>query len=157
LADVDDIARGIGALLRTVYATDEGHVSHTFQETPQPPTLQVVGVERMTPEQGGMTAPGDWQGDWIFLVEAYLGLISEKRAHQRLNELLSDNAVAAAVEGDSNGAGCLYSRLLDNGTVQSGQAAAAESIEFVEYRGPQRVERGAAAALTAVFAFRVIA
>ena len=157
MADVEAIARGIGALLRTVYPAGTGHVSHVFKETPTPPTLQVIGVERMTPQQGGMTAPGEWQGDWVFLVEAYLGLISEQAAHQRLYALLSTDAVPGEVESDGDGAGCLYSRLLDNGTVQTGQSAAAESIEFLEYRGPQRVERGAAGALTGTFAFRVIA
>lgn len=158
MADIDAISRGIAALLRQALPEDEGHVSATFQDAPKPPTLQVIGVERMAPaETAGMTEPGDLVCDWTFLVEAYMGLISEKGAHQKLNALLSAGGVPEAVESDCDAGGCLYSRLQDNGTVAAGQPAAADDISFIEYRGPQRVERGGQAALTGTFAFRVIA
>lgn len=135
-----------------MYPPGEGHVSHLFHEAPPPPTLQVVGVERMAPDEGMGGAY-----DWTFLIEAYMGLISERSAHQRLNTLLSANGIPAAVESDYDGAGCLYSRLQDDGSVLEDEDAAASDIQFLEYRGPQRVERGAQQALTGTFAVRVLA
>ena len=133
-------------------------MSATFQEAPPAPTLQVVGVERMTPtETGGMAASGDWQGDWTFLIEAYMGLVTEKGAHQRLNALLSSGGIPDAVESDCAAGGALFSRLQDDGTVLASQAAAADDVQFLEYRGPQRVDRGGQGALTGTFAVRVIA
>ena len=152
MADVEAIASGIAALLRDVYAADEGHVSATFQEAPQPPTLQVVGVERMVPLDFGGGA------DWTFLVEAYMGLITEKKAHKRLYQLLSDDAVWDAIESDNARAGALFSRLSDSGTVTTDpDEPAADSVAVIEYRGASRVERGAVQALTGTWAVRVIA
>lgn len=152
MADIDAISRGIAALLRDVYPAGEGHVSHTFQEAPTPPTLQIVGVERMVPD--GSFAD---EYDWTFVIEAYLGLVTDRGAHAKLNELLSDSGVPSAVESDIDGDGCLYSRLQDDGTVLANQQAAASDIQFVEYRGPLRVDRGGQGALTGTFVVRVLA
>ncbi len=152
------IASGIAALLRGVYPEGEGHVSATFKEAPTPPTLQVVGVERFV-----WDGFGDG-GEFTFLVEAYLGLISERKAHERLYELLSSNGVPEAVESDvrtragvGEANGCLFSRLNEDGTVTTdSEDPAADSISFIEYRGATRVERGAQSALTGIFAFKVV-
>ena len=152
MADVEAIASGLAALLRSVYPKGVGHVSATFQEAPEPPALQVVGVERMVPLAFGGGA------DWTFLIEAYMGLMTEKKAHKRLNALLSDDAVWDAIEGDNAREGALFSRLGENGslTTDSGDPAA-DSVAVIEYRGPSRVERGGTQALTGTWAVRVIA
>jgi hypothetical protein len=156
LADVKAIRLGLGALLRQVYPAEpagsdlRGNVSAYFKDAPTPPTLQVIGVERMVPID---FARG---GDWTWLIEGYFGTITDQGAQSRLDELLATDAVWEAVESDNNSIGALYSRLQQNGTVTTDNDPAADEVSFLEYRGSSRIERGGADALVGTWAVRVL-
>lgn len=157
MADVKAIRLGLAALLRQVYPAQpdgddlRGNVSAYFKDAPTPPTLQVIGVERMVPidfERGA---------DWTWLIEGYFGNITEQGAQSRLDELLATDAVWQAVESDTTSMGALYSRLLQNGIVTTDpDDPAADDVSFIEYRGSSRVERGGADALVGTWAVRVL-
>lgn len=137
--DVTEIRRGLAALLRDALPEDEGHVFPWLQENPMPPTLCVAGIQR-----DGLTflTFGDDPGvEIMFVIEAWLGYASDIGAQRTLDGLLSSDAVAAALESDGNGSGALYSRLQDDGTILTGQSAAADSVAVMSYMGQERLPR----------------
>ena len=70
------------------------------------------------------------------VIEACLGLTTDIGAQKLLDGLL--DTVPAAVEADNSAAGALFSRLQEDGTVLAAQPAAADSVNFVRYRGQSR-------------------
>lgn len=150
MADLEAIRRGIAAELRTVLPADEGHVSPYFAETPPMPCLQVVGVgdmERIDFADGKR---------FEIVVEAVLGLVSDKAAQRRLDGWLESNAVDGQIEDANTPTGALTSRLLEDGTVQTGQAVACDSIALESYGGPSRIRRDNAEFLVATWTFEVL-
>ena len=152
MAEVENIRRGLAALLRQVYPVGVGHVGIYFKDAPAPPALQVIGVERMAPIDFADGA------DWTWLIEGYFGTITDRGAQTRLDELLATDKVWEAVESDNARAGALFSRLLDDGaTVTTDpEDPAADQVAFIEYRGSSRIERGGADALVGTWAVRVL-
>lgn len=139
MADITAIRRGIAALLRDVLPADEGHVFPWLQDNPLPPTLCVAGIERDGLKIITFGDPPGIEAD--FVIEAWLGAASDIGAQRKLDELLSSDAVATAVESDADGNGALYSRLQDDGTVDTDQDAAADSVAMVGYLGQTRLAR----------------
>lgn len=151
MADVEAIRRGLAALLRTVYPVGAGHVGAYFKDAPAPPTLQIIGVERMVPLD--MTDGADW----TWLIEGYFGTITDRGAQTKLDEILATDQVWEAVESDNARDGALFSRLQDDGTVTTDEDdPAADHVAFLEYRGSSRIERGGADALVGTWAVRVL-
>lgn len=127
MPDFDDIRRGLAANLRTVLAEDDGHVDAYFRDSPPVPCLQVAGVTEMT-----KTDFGDGR-HYLFVVEGCFGLVSEVVAQKLLDRLIDE--VADAGEADNMPAGSLFSRLQDDGTILTNQAAAADCVAFTRYLG----------------------
>lgn len=126
MANVENIRRGLAALLRTALPSDEGHVSPYFDASISTTCLQVAGVEKMEPSEFGGKS-------WTFIIEGVFALNAEPKSQKILDGLIE--GVATAIESDSSSTGALTSRLLENGTVQTGQTAAAQDVTFIEYRG----------------------
>lgn len=139
MADITAIRRGLAALLRDALPADEGHVYPWLQDNPQVPTLCVAGIQA---DGLKLLTFGDDPGvEALFIIEAWLGTASDVGAQRYLDGLLSSNAVAAALESDEDGDGALYSRLQDDGTVLTGQTAAADSVAVMGYLGQTRLAR----------------
>lgn len=155
MADITAIRRGLAALLRDALPVDEGHVFPWLQENPLPPTLCVAGIERdgIIPLAFGDDPPVELH----FVVEAWLGAASDIGAQRYLDGLLSSDAVAAALESDQDAAGALYSRLNDDGTVSTGQSAAADSVAVMGYQGQTRLARATGDVLLAQWLVKVLA
>lgn len=113
----------------------EGQVFPYWQESPPTPCLQVVGLD--VDGAVGLTFGDSMQ--YTFLVEACLGLVSDEMAQRRLDELLSTDGLSDAID-NANGAGALTKRLLDDGTVQTNQSPAADSVAVTGYRGQNRLQ-----------------
>lgn len=133
MADLDAIRQGLAAnLVPLRTAKIVGQVSAYLLDNPQPPCLQVAGVDETDYDTGGYGAGSS--DTWTILVEAALGLVNEMGAQKVLNALLETDAVKDALESDIT----LTSRLQDNGVVLAGQAAAAEWVKVRRYRGQTR-------------------
>lgn len=133
MADVEAIRRGLAAQLRTVLPANRGHVSAYFDPAPRMPCLQVAGVQRMERNDFGDGRTFDFVIEGVFSMSH-----TDSGAQRLLDEFIADNAVDEAVEADGDGAGALYSRLLDDGTVTTLDDPAAASVAFVEYLGVSR-------------------
>ena len=139
MAGLEDIRRALAANLRAVLPADEGHVSPYFDEAPKTPCLQVAGVsevERIDFADGKR---------FEIVVEGILGSIVDRASQRLLDRWLEEEAVDAAFEEP------LTSRLLDNGTVQTGQAAAADSGAYLRFGGQGRLLRGQTTLLVATW------
>lgn len=135
MANVENIRRGLAALLRTALPADEGHVSPYFDASISTTCLQVAGIERMEPSEfGGKT--------WTVAIEGVFSFNAEPKSQKILDTLIE--TVPAALESDSTPTGALTSRFLEGGTIATGQAAAADSVTFIEYRGavPEQLKNG---------------
>lgn len=150
MADLQAIRRGLAAQLRTVLPATEGHVRVYWEDTPPTPCLQVVGVDEM--ERNDFADGKRFQ----IVVEGVMGEIVSRSSHALLDEWLESNAVDGALEDDQGPNGALTKRLLDDGTVQAGQAPAADSVAFVRYGGSGRIVRGQTPLLVATWFFEVI-
>jgi len=150
LPDFDDIRRGIAALLRTALPADEGHVDAYFRDSPPVPALQVVGPREMERIDYGTGRR------WLIAVEGCFGLTNEVMAQKKLDALIEP--VADAVESDTTTTGALFSRLQDDGTILTAQAAAAQSVAFVRLEQPskQQTETEADRLLVASWLFEVL-
>lgn len=117
-----------------------GQVSAYLLDNPTPPCLQVAGVDA----DGMENITFGTSKRWVILIEACLGLVSDIGAQKLLNSLLSEGAVAEAVESDQTPAGALYSRLSDDGVVTTGTTPACDSVAYLAYRGqaPTVLENG---------------
>jgi hypothetical protein len=148
MADVENIRRGLAALLRTVLPADQGHVSPYFDAAISTTCLQVAGIERMAPSEFGGKS-------WTFTIEGVFALNVEPKSQKILDGLVE--TVAAALESDSGASGALTSRLLEDGTTETGQPAAAEDVTFIEYRGavPEALKNGTTV-LVATWAVEVL-
>jgi hypothetical protein len=93
---------------------------------------------------------------WTILIEACLGLVSDIGSQILLNKLLAPSgatSLVATVEANQS----LTNRLDVNGTLTTGQSAAADSVAFSEYRGQNRFTlKSGSEVLLAVWAFEVI-
>jgi hypothetical protein len=144
MPDFDSIRRGLAANLRAALPAAEGLVSPYLLADPKKPCLQVAGIERMEPHDFG-----DGR-DYTILIEACLALGEGIAAQRKLDELI--DSVPAAIESNLT----LTSRLLDNGTVQTGQAAACDALAFVEYRGAGKQSIAGTECLLGVWAVQVV-
>lgn len=136
MADITAIRRGLAALLKDALPGDQGNVSPWLDDNPLPPSLCVAGIDR-----DGYTATtfGPDPGVEIhFIVEAYLGAASSRGAQAFLDGLVG-GTLAEALEGDQDASGALTKRLQDDGTVLTGQAAAADSVAVTGYLGQTRL------------------
>lgn len=153
LADLTAIRRGIAAQLRDVLPVDEGQVFPWLQESPPTPCLQVAGLD----SDGAVSLTFGDAKQYVVLVEGCLGLVADTNAQQRLDDWLSTDAIADAVEDANSPTGALTSRLQDDGTVVTGQAAAADSVGFDGYRGQTRFPaQDGRVLLLATWAFKVL-
>lgn len=139
MADLDAIRRGVAALLRQSLPEDEGTVSPYFKVSPGKPCLQVAGVQSM-----GRSDFGDGRS-WTVAIEGVFSLALDEAAQRLLDRVLTGDAgdgivaVDEAIESDADGAGALYDRLLDDGTIDEDVGAACQDIAFVAYLGSARV------------------
>lgn len=136
-ADLDDIRRGLAAALRLALPEDEGHVSAFFSDNPPTPALQVVGLDEGEYYTLGFKGGGD---TWSFVVEAVVGKVSDRLAQtwlDRFAQSTGDYSIKLALEADQQ----LTKRMLDDGTVSTGQPAAAQYVILRRYRGQQRVRQ----------------
>ncbi len=150
MADLEAIRRGLAALLRDALPETEGQVSPWLIANPTKLSLQVAGIDEMTRTD---FADGT---RWVFLIEASLSDASNQGSQRTLDDLIT--AVPEALEDDETSAGALTKRLQDDGTVDTGEDPAADSVAFLEYRGAQRVTReGGGTMLSATWAVEVLA
>lgn len=132
MADMEAIRRGLAANLRATLPIGEGQVSPYLLENPTPPCLQVGGLDGVDYTTLGFGHGGDTHR---FVIEACLGRSSDVGAQKLLDELLSgSSSVKRALESNRT----LTSRLREDGTVQTGHAAAADWVKCREYRGQSR-------------------
>lgn len=132
MADLDAIRRGLAANLRDALPAGDGHVGAYMLDSPTPPALQVVGLDEIDYDTLGYGGAGDTH---LLIVEAVLGRFSDIGSQKTLDNLLSGaDSVKAALESDK----LLTSRLEDDGTVTTGQPAAAEWLKVRRYRGQTR-------------------
>lgn len=130
MEDITNIRRGLAALLRDVLPANEGQVNAWWHENPSTPCLQIAGVQELEKTSFG---PGGLR--IVFAVEAVIGLASDVRAQQILDGMLATDQIPTAVESSNTPSGALTSRLQDNGTVLTGQTAAADSVAFLRFLG----------------------
>ena len=147
---MENIRRGLAALLRPAFPEDVGHVSPYFDLAAPGPCLQVAGVEHMERID---FANGR---DFTILIEGVFSASPDPAGQKILDRLLIEQAVDEAVEADNTGSGALFSRFQDDGTIDTGQPAAADSVTFLEYRGSARDVIGSRQVIVCNWAVRVI-
>ncbi len=134
MADLSVIRSALGANLRTALPADQGQVSAYLLDSPTSPCLAVAGVDADGAEPLSFRRGAQ---AWFMVIEAFLGRASDIGGQKWLDKFLATtggNSVQAAVLSDRQ----LTSRLLENGTVQPGQAPAADDVGYVRYRGQSR-------------------
>ena len=67
------------------------------------------------------------------VIEAAVAKGLDIQAQKTLDELHSENSVKAALESDGTPDGALFSRLLDSGTVTTGNDPACDSLRVISY------------------------
>lgn len=137
MADLEAIRLGLAAALRTALPADQGHVSPYFSDVVTTPALQVVGLDEGEYYTMGFAGGGD---SLFFIIEAIVGRVVDRVAQTWLDRFVSAEgaySLKAALEADKT----LTSRLLDDGTVQTGQAAAAQFVILRRYRGQARIKQ----------------
>jgi hypothetical protein len=138
LADLDDIFAGLGANLAALKQAEIAprqpliqQVSAYLLDNPSPPSVMVAGVDV---DGVDFQTFGREDVAWTILIEVCLGRVSDIGAQKLLRKLLAgtgETSLVQAVEANQT----LTSRLLDDGTVQTDQDAAAEKVTFAGYRG----------------------
>lgn len=154
MAQLDDIREGLaGNLYALKTAGAVGHVSPYMQESPQAPSVHVVGV---APFEYGLGF-GDGAGDtWSVLVEAIIGTVTDIGAQRTLNALLATDgstSLKVAVEADRK----LTSRLNEKGVLTIDQSPACSDLLLSRYMGQSRTIVGTAEMLVATWAVTVVA
>lgn len=154
MADLDTICnRMAGSLvpLRDTATDLIDQVSPFLLDSPTPRMLMVAGVDDVTYLDFGDGV------EWTILVSAALGLLTDQASQKTLRRLLAPSggdSIVAALEADQS----LTTKLNNDGTVSTGQSAAADSIAFSEYRGQiSPVLADGSQILLATWAFEVIA
>ena len=133
MAGLLEIRQGIAANLKTIA---DIQVSAYLLENPTGPALQVAGVDSVEYDTGGFSGRDD---SWIVIVEGAAGKVSDIGAQKRFDRWLTKSgseSVKAAIETDKT----LTSRLNDDGSVSTGQAAAAITLRVTDFRGYRRVQ-----------------
>lgn len=154
MAQLDDIREGIAANLYALKTNRTvGHVSAYMQENPQTPSLHVVGIQPFEYGLGFGSGAGD---EWLVLIEAVLGRVTDIGGQKTQNALLAtsgDTSLKVAVEADRQ----LTSRLGDDGKVTANQTPACSDLIVSSYLGQSRPIMGGAELLVSAWAVRVIA
>jgi hypothetical protein len=129
MPDMEAIRRGLAGNLRTeISATRVPQVSPWRKDNPSTPSLQVSGFDTITPETFG--APDE--GIAIpMLIHCFVSSTLDRSSQANLDDLVFD--VWAAILSDKQ----LTSRLLDNGTVQTGQDPAVDDLDVTACDGSQ--------------------
>jgi hypothetical protein len=126
MADIEAIRRGLAGNLRAV---PDCQVSAYLLDNPTAAALQVAGFDEIDYVQSF----GD-DTSFSFVIEGSAGLASDIGSQQRFDRWLGatgDESVKSALEANRT----LTSRLLDNGTVQTGQVALADDLQVRLFRG----------------------
>ena len=155
MGDLQAIREGLAANLAALRTNETVvQVSAYLLDNPTPPSLVVAGVDSDGYEEQAYTGQSV---SYTILVEACLGLVADITSQKTLNRLLSPTGSASLVAA-AKATPTLTSRLNDDGTISTGQAAAAESIAFDGYRGQTRfVLSNGSEVLLATWAFTVFA
>lgn len=155
MADIQTISEAMAGALATLRDDVDnfiGQVSPYLLDSPTPPSVMVAGVDDFTMLDFGENP----SVQWTILVSAVLGDLSDKGSQRLLNRLLAPSgseSLVAVLEADQ----ALTKRLNADGTVSTGQSAAANSIAFSEFRGQiSPVLDDGTRVLVATWAFEVI-
>lgn len=135
---LDDICRAIAGNLAAIPDTQ---VSAYLLDNPTPGTLQVAGPGSIDFDTGGFGR----DDTFFILIEGCASLaagdIGSQRRFRRWCDSSGAHSVKQAVESDKN----LTKRLLDDGTVQTGQPAVADDLRVTEFpreTNRERLENG---------------
>ncbi|HSE44720.1 MAG TPA: hypothetical protein VLA89_05260 [Gemmatimonadales bacterium] len=133
---MQDIRRGLAANLRTI---EDCTVSPWLQENPVRDALSVAGPEKMEYAEGAFgSLASDRGGPLTIIVEGVTSLAGGLRAAQDRFDNWILWEVPEAIESDVR----LTSRLNDDGSTTSGQAAACDALAVREFRGYRRERLG---------------